>query len=126
MFDAARSPARGPAGRTLPDRGGTREFPRALLAEVHELELDVEVLAAEGRDAGLEIVSLLAGHAELLLLDAGLHLELLVLDPLEDRAGVVLIDPLGDLREDLGAALAGRLHLADVEVLERDLPLHEL
>src|SRR5262249_61510378 len=59
------------------------------VAEVRELEGDAEVRVAELGDGGLEVVLLLAVHAELLALDlVGDALEAEALDELADLAGL--------------------------------------
>ena len=82
------------------------------VAEVLELEGDLEVGFLEGGDDGLEVVALLAGDAELV----ALHLDLdllgaLVADQLADLLGLLLRDALLQRDADLGLA-AGLARLA--------------
>src|SRR5882672_4565146 len=58
-----------------------------LVTEIHELQLDAEVFGAHQLHARLQIVSVLAGDAHLGFVNRGLHLELLILDELDDLAG---------------------------------------
>src|SRR2546423_812189 len=68
--------------------------PRELVAEVRELEGDAEVGLAQLCDRGLEVVPLLAAHAELLPLHLmGDALEAESLDELADLAGLHVGDP---------------------------------
>src|SRR5690349_1279454 len=96
------------------------------VAKVHVLELEVELLGLDGLNRGLEVVPLLARDTHLGALDARLHFELLVLDPLHDGAGVIAVDALFDRDADLRSALARRLDLARLDVLEAHLALYEL
>src|SRR4051812_24218960 len=95
-------------------------------AVVGELQGEVELLALEQGDDGLQVVLLLAGDAQLVALDLRLNaLRALIADDLGDLLRVVLRDALGDLRRD-AVLLAGLLRLASVQCLERDRPLDEL
>src|SRR5882724_5522330 len=58
-----------------------------LITEVHELELDPEVVSADDLHASLQVVPVLSGHAHGVFVDAPLHLELLILDQLGDLSG---------------------------------------
>src|SRR5207244_2434253 len=86
----------------VPGRPGARR-PRtarraASSAVVPEFELEPELLGPQERDYLLELV--LGGrlHPDLLALDRGLRLlELLVLERLDDRLGLLLWDALGEL-----------------------------
>src|SRR5882762_1596920 len=86
-----------------------------LVTEVHELELDAEVFGANGLDARLQVVAVLAGDAHLCLVDRALHLEFLVLDELRDRTSRLDLDSFLHLDEHLGRALRPGFDLADVE-----------
>src|SRR5579859_7849134 len=57
-----------------------------LVTEVHELQLDPEVLAPHRLDAGLQVVLVFAGDAHLRILNRALHFEFLILDELRDLA----------------------------------------
>src|SRR5262249_29140477 len=99
---------------------------RSGVAVVGELQGDAEVLVLDHRDDLLQIVAILSGHADLVFLDRGLHLDLAVLDETHDLPGLLDGDALldGDL---LPERAAGRLfHLAVVQGLERDATLVEL
>src|SRR5579863_3858662 len=69
------------------------------VAEVVELQRQVELRAAQQLDGRLQVVALLAGDAHLLPLDAGLDLELRILDEACDLLAGLGVDPL--LEEDL-------------------------
>src|SRR5262245_26072957 len=92
---------------------------RSDVAVVCELERDAEVALLEQADDFLEIVAALAGDADLILLDAGLDLQLGVLDEPHDLAG--LFDGNALLQTDALAleTTGGVLHLAVGEGLER-------
>src|SRR5579883_1469474 len=64
------------------------------VAEVVELQRQIELRAAQQLDRGLQVVALLAGDPHLLALNAGLHLELRVLDETRDLPAGLRIDPL--------------------------------
>src|SRR5271169_3469177 len=86
---------------------------------VDELEGEVELLALQQRDDGLQIVLLLGRDAQLLALDLGPDaLRPLVPDDLRQLLGVVLADALleGDSHP---VFLAGELGIARVQGLER-------
>src|SRR5215218_9444428 len=101
--------------------------PRELAAEVGELQRDAEVGLAELRDRGLEVVLLLAAHAELLTLDlVGDALEAESLDELADLAGLHVGDPDVQVRGLTHGSLGGVLDLAVRECLQRNLAAHEL
>src|SRR5687768_13571935 len=79
------------------------------VAEVAELEGDAEVLLLHGRDGGLEVVALLAGHPQLLTLDLRLHaLQLQLLDEPVERPGLLRRDARDQLHQ-LAGRTAGRL-----------------
>src|SRR5690349_23201694 len=54
------------------DSGGADAL--RLVTEVHKLQLDAEVFAANGLDARLQVVLVLAGHAYQSFVDRRLHL----------------------------------------------------
>src|SRR5512145_642143 len=62
-------------------------------AVVRELERDPEVLVPQHRNDLLQIVAVLPGDPDLILLDRGLHLDLRVLDEPDDFAGALDRDP---------------------------------
>src|SRR5215471_7918894 len=68
-------------------------------AVIRELERDAEVLVAQHRDDLLQIVAVLAGHADLVLLNGGLHPHLRILDEPHDLTGLLDRGPL--LERDL-------------------------
>src|SRR5919108_5121955 len=75
---------------------------RTALAIVDELERDAEVGLLQKRDDLLERVPALAGHADLLALNGGLDaLQVGVLDLLDDRFRLLLVDALHDRDVDL-------------------------
>src|SRR5436309_2454201 len=63
-------------------------------AEVDELHVDAEIALAEQLDHRLEHIAILAGDPHKVALDRGLHLELAVLDLLDDLARLLDGDPL--------------------------------
>src|SRR5512141_2272894 len=95
----------------------TAILPRRSAAIVRELEGNPEILAAQERADALQVVLLLSGHADLLSLDGRLHLELGVLDRLDDLLRLLRGDAVedGDLLPH--GRLRGGLHLAVVERL---------
>src|SRR5690606_7925854 len=115
-------------------RGGTRRTAvRAAgaaradsVAEVHELEVEVErrVLAHQ-LDGRLQVVPLLAADPHLLVLDLGLHLELAAFEDLHDLLGGLGGDALAD-RQLLAAQAAGGVgRLAEFGVPQGDAAAHE-
>src|SRR5262245_35156559 len=70
---------------------------RLLCAVVGELHLDTQVLLPEHLDHRLEVVPVLAEHADLVLLDLRLDLELRVLDEAHDLLRLLHRDPLLDV-----------------------------
>src|SRR5262245_42453157 len=68
-------------------------------AIVRELERDAEVLVTQHRDDLLQVVAVLAGHADLVLLNGRLYLHLRILDEPHDLPGALDRDPL--LERDL-------------------------
>src|SRR5262245_944830 len=82
------------AGGSIPDKRGGLDA-----AVIRELERDAEVLVAQHRDDLLQIVAVLAGHADLVLLNRGLHPHLRILDEPHDLAGLLDRDSL--LERDL-------------------------
>src|SRR5688572_4804448 len=95
-------------------------------AIVVELQRDAEVLVAQQRDDLLQIVSRLAGHADLVLVDRRLHLDLRVLDEPDDLLRLLDRDPLLE-RDLLSELIAPRLLDGTVgEALERDAALVKL
>src|SRR5437879_6336434 len=88
-------------------------------AVVRELQGDPEVLVPQHRDDLLQIVAVLPGHADLVLLDGRLHPDLRVLDEPDDFLGALDRDPL--LERDLlpERAAGALLDLAVGERLQR-------
>jgi len=106
--DAVRSEE--PTGRCRGDAVGFFSHLFRSISHVHELKLDAEVVPAHRVNGGLQVVSVLACNAHLVLLNRYLHLELRVLDVLDNRARLLGLDPFLDLDDDAGAALAGWLY----------------
>src|ERR1035437_430306 len=93
---------------------------------VPEMELYAHVLRAQERDDSLQFVARRRAHAHLLALDGGLHLlEFLVLDGGGDLFGRLGVERL--LQLDLAAerVTAGRLDLADIQVLHGNAALDQ-
>src|SRR5579872_280987 len=96
--------------------------PRVSVPEVVELQRQVELRAAQQLDGRLQVVTLLAGDPDLFALDAGLDLELRVLDEARDLPAGLGIDPL--LEEDLLAGGGeGGLRLLHIQAGEIDAAL---
>src|SRR5437868_4524184 len=66
--------------------------------EVGELKRVLRSILLEVGDHGLKLVELLAGHADLVVHDLGLHLEFELFDVLDDLAGVVRVDSRMELQ----------------------------
>ncbi len=96
-----------------------RTGPRALFAEVHELQRQIEVASADRLDRALQVVALLARDADLIAHDLRLHLQLGVLHDLDEIASPVRIDALLQLDLLLGAAARPGLDRAEIDGLER-------
>src|SRR5258705_6268902 len=81
--------------------GGSIPWRRHVLvaAVVRELERDAEILVPHQRDDLLQVVPVLPGDADLVLLDGRLHLDLRILDEPDDLPGALDRDPL--LQRDL-------------------------
>src|SRR5579862_7279947 len=82
----------GPGARALSSGSDSHDQERrpirpASVPEIHELQRLLELEGADARHDGLQVIALLAGDAELIALDRGLHLELAVLDGLHELAG---------------------------------------
>src|SRR5258708_2387363 len=97
-----------------------------LVTEVHEMQLDPEVIRAHRLNARLQVVFVLAGDAHLRVLDRALHLDFLILDELRDLAGGFDFDALFDFDEHPRRALRSGLGRAYVEEAQRDLALDQL
>src|SRR5450432_3448 len=85
------------AGGATPSRARRLAGRRARVgsvAEIHELEVDVEVPFADEGDRRLQLVAGLPRNAQLVPLNLRLHLELGVLDRLDDLLGRLRFDPL--------------------------------
>src|SRR5580704_15428674 len=95
------------------------------VSEVHELEIDPDVVLPQDLDGGLQVVLVLAAHAHLALLDGGLHLELGVLDDLHDCARLLDVDPVLDLHDE-ARELSGSLWLAGLGEAKGHLSFDEL
>src|SRR6266542_5430926 len=119
------SPPRGrPGGR--PARRSPPGWRPATLAEVDELQRQVEILALDQGDHGLKIILFLGGDAQFLALDLGPHaLRPLITDDLADLLGVVLRDALLE-RDPEPVLLARGLRVARIHALPRDLAPDQL
>src|SRR5437868_10170280 len=82
---------------------------RALIAKIHELQVDPEVVLAHQRDGRLQTIAVLAGDPQLVVLDLRLDPQLAVLDGADDLLGGLLLDPLLDQDELPDRAAAGGL-----------------
>src|SRR5205823_8861458 len=122
----ARSTSEGRRGLAAPRRCQDR----LSVAEVLELRVDPELvlLSAHQLHDRLQVVPGLARHAHAVALDGALHLELRVLDQLDDRLRLFRLDSLreGDRLLDRLSALLDRavLHAAQAHAALREL-LHE-
>src|SRR5262249_55580746 len=67
---------------------------RPLIAKIHELQVDPEVVLAHQRDGRLQGVAVFPGHPQLVVLDLRLDLDLAVLDRADDLLGRLGLDPL--------------------------------
>src|SRR5512135_2510135 len=101
---ATRATARPSRSASSGVMGGTFALPRIpsvpksflpfiSVSEILELELDAHVRGAEKAHGVLEIILLLAADPEALLVDRRLHLELRVLDDLDELLRLVFLDP---------------------------------
>src|SRR5659263_153230 len=93
---------------------------RFLRAAVDELHLHAEVLPLQQPDSLLEVVGVLPGHADLLVLDLGLDLQLRLLDDGDDLLPLLRGDPLLDGDDLAYEPSGGGLHLPVLEGLEGD------
>jgi predicted dehydrogenase len=126
---AARHPARGRRARGR-DGGdvpvgaaaqvGGRVGPASSVAEIHEVERDGEIVAADGGDYGLEIVAALAGHAQFFGLDLDGDLELEVADEAADLLGDGRVEALLDADQLAGVPQRGDLGVLAFDVLQAD------
>src|ERR1019366_7494742 len=93
---------------------------------VGELQVDAEIVVAEQLDGRLQGVAVLARHAHEIALYGGLHLQLAVLDFLDELAGLFDGDSLlhGDLLLNRGPG--GGNDLAVRQALQRDLAFDQL
>src|SRR6516164_9622362 len=99
---------------------------REPLPVVDELQRHVQVCLLQHRDDGLQIVTLLAGDADLVALDLRLDvLGPLIADELGDLLGVLAADALLEGAGDL-VGLAGGLRLTGVERLQADVAADQL
>src|SRR5512139_3811555 len=111
-----------------PSARGTRTFAMTAssIPEVLELQREIGDGLAHQRDRLLQHVALGARHAHAVALDAGLHLELAVLDALDDLLRQLGLD--AGLHRHAALDLVARhlLHAADVEALHVDAALGQL
>src|SRR5512142_1148024 len=94
-------------------------------AVICELQRNSEVALADDVDGPLQVVLAPADHADLVALNRRLHLQLGVLDGLDDRFRFLALDALNDLRSLPDRAERRLLDLSVIEGLERHLPLDE-
>src|SRR5437879_5827262 len=66
------------------------------VAEVSKLEPHAEISRAAKGDHSLQFIAALSSHANLPVLQRGLHFERLLLDRLDDLLGLVAFEPLLD------------------------------
>src|SRR5258706_2655867 len=104
-------------------RAGAGGGPPSAVASIGELQRDAQVALTQERHHLLQVVEALAGHADLVLLDRGLDLELGVLDEPHDLARLVDGDALLQGDRLTQHAAAARLHLAGGQGLERHAAL---
>src|SRR5690606_15079911 len=97
---------------------------RGSVAEVVELQRQLELLPAQQRHRRLQVVALLAGDAQLVAVDLRIHLQLGVLERGLDLLRQFALDALldGDL---LARAGQGGLDVAELQAARVDLPRHQ-
>src|SRR5690606_9365813 len=91
------------------------------VTEVVELQRQLEVLAAQQRHRGLQVVALLAGHAQLVAVDLAVDLELGVLELALDLLGQLALDALAH-RDLLPCAGDVGVDVAELQAARVDLP----
>src|SRR6185369_5870773 len=94
-----------------------------LFPEIRKLHLHIQILAFEELDRILEIIAVLAGHPDLIVLDLGLHLELGLLDDGNDILGLLLGYALLDSDNLAHHPARGRLDLAVLQRLDGNIAL---
>src|SRR5512133_2168760 len=101
--------------------GARRAVNGGLRPHVRELQGDAEVGLADGPDHGLEVVLLLAGHADLVALDGRLDLHAGAFDELHELLGLVVRDADVHVHALPDGTLGRRLDRPLREGLQRDL-----
>src|SRR5215831_7680100 len=82
-----------------PKQSRTKRGARSVGTVIGELHVDAEIALAQQLDNRLQHIAVLARHAHEVALDRGLHLQLAVLDLLDDLARLLRSDAL--LQRDL-------------------------
>src|SRR5579863_6412710 len=93
---------------------------------VDELQRQLELHRAQRRDDLLQVVLVLARHAELLVLILRVHLQLQRLDMHQERLALLLADPAAQGDRLAHGASRGRLDRAELERLDVDAAPHRL
>jgi hypothetical protein len=87
--------------------------------EIDVLQRQLVLLLAQQRDGLLQVIALLAADAHAVAHDRGLHLELALLDRLDDLLRERGVEALAQ-RDALARALAGDLGLVDLQARDVD------
>ncbi len=95
---------------------------RGLIAEVGKLERLAQLGTADQRNGFLQIIALLAGDAHFIALDSSLHLELGILDKLDQLLGHLGFDTLLHLHL-LGVTAAGVHYVTHIQAAGVDIAL---
>src|SRR6185295_12836868 len=108
-------------------RSGPWPWPPSV-PEVHELQVQLHLvhLLAEQLDGRLEVVLVLAGHPELVPLDAPLHLHLRLLEDPDQLPGLLRVDALQEQDGLLGHAQRRLLDLLGVQAAQGHAALDQL
>ena len=98
---------------------------RKSVAEIGELEGLTQLATANQRHHLLQIITLLAGYPNLVTLNGGLHLDLGILDQLDQFLGHVAFDPLLELHF-LEIATPRMFRLSEIQTAAIDIALEHL
>src|SRR5277367_3987691 len=96
---------------------------RRLIPEILERERHGEIPATQEGDDLLQLVALLARHANLPLLQRALHLERLLFDRLDNFLRLVALEALLDQEILRGVAERRNRRILPLHVAEVDIPL---